>query len=148
MTGFVLEIKRNDDCSSSDDLAELVHLGELNPDDVYDRSSGEAITDGPRTEMEFQAMRVLPPLGGQDPRAPVDGVSRFDRYRRYTLTIKVTTKRCQEWTMEYLNRLASMDFISRDAVEIVQRNRDPPHHGIFGAKGDGPSGLVKRRVGI
>jgi hypothetical protein len=46
--------------------------------------------------------------------------------------LQVSTKRCQEWTMEYLTRLAKKKIINDDAIAIAQNHRDPPAHGIFG----------------
>ncbi|KAK7745121.1 hypothetical protein SLS62_009920 [Diatrype stigma] len=41
-----------------------------------------------------------------------------------------TNRRCQEWTMEYLRRLRDLNYISPEAVELAQAERDPPTHGI------------------
>lgn len=47
--------------------------------------------------------------------------------------LQVTTKRCQEWTMEFLQKLVSLDLIEEGAIAIAQAQRDPATHGIFGA---------------
>ncbi|KAK4084658.1 hypothetical protein Purlil1_10243 [Purpureocillium lilacinum] len=69
----------------------------------------------------MEATRVPPPPKGQDLRRPIDGVK---------------TKRCQEWTMEYVMRLVDQGLIHAEAIDIVQRHRDPPTRGIVGMKRD------------
>ncbi|KAL8409143.1 hypothetical protein RB594_007553 [Gaeumannomyces avenae] len=120
ITGFALEFKRNYECSTSSDLKKLVPLGQVSADNVYDPPStvsGREAT--PRGTLEKEATKISPPKGGQNIRDSVDGV---------------TTKRCQEWTMEYLNWLVQTNYIHASAVETAQAERDPGDFGIFGKK--------------
>ncbi|KAF4997579.1 hypothetical protein FGRMN_3784 [Fusarium graminum] len=120
MTGYALEIKRNHECSTSKDLRFLVHLGYIDEKNVYkpdDTDSKKEYT--PRGLLEQYASRVPPPPRGQNIRDPIDGVK---------------TKRCQEWTMEFLSALAKDGILRPEAIEIAQAERDPSTHGIFGLK--------------
>ncbi|OAA45522.1 hypothetical protein NOR_03311 [Metarhizium rileyi] len=110
----------NYECSTSRDLQELVFLGYVDSTNIYDPSYTKFVKEThPRQTLEREAAMITPPPKGQDIRAPIDGVS---------------TKRCQEWTMEYLSRLEEQNFISSGAVDIAQSHRDPPNHGIFGQR--------------
>ncbi|GJN68192.1 hypothetical protein PLICBS_002235 [Purpureocillium lilacinum] len=93
MSGFVLEFKRNFDCSTAHDLRRLALLGNVNTENIYD---GDFTGGGP----------------------------------------VVKTKRCQEWTMVYVMRLVDQGLIHAEAIDIVQRHRDPPTRGIVGMKRD------------
>ncbi|KAI5866297.1 hypothetical protein GGS23DRAFT_617360 [Durotheca rogersii] len=101
MAGYVLEIKRNYECSTDKDLKALV-LGDVDAANVHESTSDASVEDyTPRSVLE-----------------------------RHIAT--VNTKRCQEWTMEVLAHLVKENLIHEDAVNIVQAERDPPTHGIFG----------------
>ncbi|KAH6884998.1 hypothetical protein B0T10DRAFT_493094 [Thelonectria olida] len=118
MAGYVLEIKRNYECSTSRDLKKLVLLGHVDASNVHNPSSAdyrkENTAKGP---LEQYAARVAPPPRGQNVRAPIDGVR---------------TKRCQEWTMEFLGVLVNEGLLGPEALQIAQEERDPPTRGIFG----------------
>ncbi|KAJ6436487.1 C2H2-type domain-containing protein [Purpureocillium lavendulum] len=121
MNGYTLEFKRNYECSTSRDLQEMVPLGYVDPALLYTPPNTKFVKENTaRAGLEREAAMVPPPRGGQNIRAPIDGVN---------------SKRCQEWTMEYLHRLAEQGFISTEAVDIAQSQRDPPDHGIFGRRG-------------
>ncbi|KAL1297355.1 hypothetical protein AAFC00_004896 [Neodothiora populina] len=117
MAGYRLEIKRNYDCSPSQDLRSLVLLGDVDVVNIHEPTSKAFVRgDIARGTLERQAATIPPPPKGQNIRAPVDGIN---------------TKRCQEWTMDFLNDLVRRNLIGAGAVEIAQRERDPPTHGIF-----------------
>ncbi|KAI1122737.1 hypothetical protein F5Y10DRAFT_270793 [Nemania abortiva] len=118
MVGFALEIKRHYECKDDKDLENLVRLGHIDEANLYDSPSSELVKDVPRGVIEREAGMVPLPPKGQNIRAPIDGV---------------TTKRCQEWTMEYLDRLVQRGYLKPSAVEVAQNERDPPNFGIFGA---------------
>ncbi|OAL69832.1 hypothetical protein A7D00_5871 [Trichophyton violaceum] len=44
--------------------------------------------------------------------------------------LEVTNKRCQEWTVEFVDKLIEKNYIDAQAREIVQAHRDPPSHGV------------------
>ncbi|KAH7313871.1 hypothetical protein B0I35DRAFT_436037 [Stachybotrys elegans] len=120
LAGYTLEIERNYECKEQRDLRELVFLGFIEAGNVFEPENTDHVNgDKPRCTIEEEAARVRPPPRGQDVRAPIDGVN---------------TKRCQEWTMEFLTRLVEKDLIHPDAVDIAQAHRDAPTHGIFGYK--------------
>ncbi|KAI1362943.1 hypothetical protein F5Y08DRAFT_310726 [Xylaria arbuscula] len=123
IAGFMLEIKRCYECWGEVDLQQLVYLGRVDAANLYDDTSSECRIDTiPRSVLEREASMVAPPPNGQSIRASVDGVK---------------TRRCQEWTMEYLQRLVQKGYLEPTAVEIAQGERDPPDFGIFGAAARG-----------
>ncbi|KAG5994854.1 hypothetical protein E4U43_003164 [Claviceps pusilla] len=123
MMGYALEFKRNDERGLCRDMREMVFLGKVDSKDIYDPPFTTPCQEAcPRQRLEREAAMVAPPPRGQNVRAPIDGV---------------TTKRCQEWTMEYLSRLEERGLISPGAVAIAQSHRDSPTHGIFGQKATG-----------
>lgn len=141
MSGFVLEFKRNFDCSTAHDLRRLALLGNVDTENIYDGdfSGGSPVVDAvPRSRLEMEATRVPPPPKGQDLRRPIDGVRLFKIFgASYCANVtQVKTKRCQEWTMEYVMRLVDQGLIHAEAIDIVQRHRDPPTRGIVGMKRD------------
>lgn len=76
IAGFAHEFKRNFNCTTSQDLRSLVPLGLIEDTYIYDPSSSKRVKEStPRCQVENIAMRVLPPPGGQNIRAPIDGVS-------------------------------------------------------------------------
>ncbi|KAM0468341.1 hypothetical protein ACHAP7_011012 [Fusarium lateritium] len=121
MAGFVFGIKRNYDGEDSDGWKSLTLLGEIDVANIHTPPPSKSMTREyvPRSVVENHAASVTPPPRGQNVRAPIDGV---------------TTKRCQEWTMEVLTLLAEKHLISEEAVSIAQDERDPPTMGIFGYK--------------
>lgn len=44
----------------------------------------------------------------------------------------MTTKRCQEWTTEYVQKLEEQGLVTLGAAERAHGERDSPTHGIFG----------------
>ncbi|KAF7559328.1 hypothetical protein G7046_g4826 [Stylonectria norvegica] len=120
MAGYALEFKRNYDASRCPELKMLVPLGLVDVGYLYEPVTPEVTReDTPRAVLEREAVRVTPPPRGQNVRAVMDGVN---------------TRRCQEWTMEYLTRLVEKKLIDPTALAIAQKERDPPDHGIFGIK--------------
>lgn len=78
MGGYALEFKRNYDCSTSNDLQEMIFLGSVDQASVYDSPEGEFFRESqPRGTLEREAARVPPPPRGQNVREPIDGVSAF-----------------------------------------------------------------------
>ncbi|WVN90131.1 uncharacterized protein L203_105366 [Cryptococcus depauperatus CBS 7841] len=121
MLGYALEFKRNDECSDSRDLREMVFLGHVDSANLYDPPDMMVFKETcARAALEREATMVNPPPRGQNIRALIDGV---------------TTRRCQEWTMELLHRLEQRGLISPGAASIAERHRDSPSHGIFGQTG-------------
>ena len=75
MAGYTLEIKRNYECSTSQDLRELVLRGYVDKCNIYEpRSSSYIKETAPRSTLESHASTVSPPPRGQNVRAPIDGV--------------------------------------------------------------------------
>ncbi|KAJ4018725.1 hypothetical protein NW752_005853 [Fusarium irregulare] len=121
MTGYMLEMKRHFDVQNDRELRALIRLGtidgsNLHRDGFLDTMMRDYV---PRSTVERLADSVAPPPRGQDVCAPIDGAN---------------TKRCQEWTMEFLTLLTQKGLISPEAVVIAQAQRDSPTHGIFGYK--------------
>lgn len=50
---------------------------------------------------------------------------------------QVVNKRCQEWTMEYVQYLVDLGYLSSSAVQLVQDQRDSPTHGVMLRRGGG-----------
>ncbi|CAG9989234.1 unnamed protein product [Clonostachys byssicola] len=118
LVGFQLEIKHDYECDTSPDLKELVHIGYINSDHVRTPSSSELRQgDNCRGRLEREALKVPPPPNGQNIRAPINGA---------------TTRRCQEWTMEYLSHLVAKGLVHPSTLSKVQEERDAPNFGIFG----------------
>ncbi|SPQ24363.1 56bfb836-64eb-4335-897a-fa4bd56396b7 [Thermothielavioides terrestris] len=74
--------------------------------------------------LDAAALQVPAP-GPSDARAPVDGV---------------LNRRCQEWTMEYVQHLVRLGYLDSSAVQLVQDQRDPPTHGIMLRREENSSG--------
>lgn len=76
MAGYALEIKRNCDLSTYQELQELVPLGYVKSSNLFDPpADGDFVSEStPRAPLEREAAKVPPPPRGQDLRAPVDGV--------------------------------------------------------------------------
>ncbi|CAK1358770.1 unnamed protein product [Cercospora beticola] len=118
MSGYILEFKRNYDCSTGPALKILKYLGSVDDTHLFEPESDELVQEStPRSQLEREAQKIPPPRKGQDIRAPIDGVN---------------TRRCQEWTTEFITQLADLGMIEREAVDRVQSERDTPTHGIFG----------------
>lgn len=87
MAGYALEIKRNHECSTSEDLKELVLLGHVDISHIYGPELKTEIKETkettPRSTLERYASTVKPPPRGQDVRAPIDGVSKRRRQNYY-----------------------------------------------------------------
>lgn len=145
MQGYKLEFKRNCDCETAHPVQKLVPLGYVDGKDVTGLSidieeQGFSTDSTPRSSLERVAAQIPPPPRGQDARAPINGVSACKRYfdvarRSDGDVLQVTTKRCQEWTMEYVERLKDQGLVSPGAPEGVSAERDPPTRSIFGHKG-------------
>lgn len=141
MAGYILEFKRNCQCNATEDLQELILLGHIDSKYTYSPSNTSFSREyTPRSVLEREATMISTPRRGQDPRALVDGVCItpiLAAIRTIMTSLQINTKRCQEWTMEYLEHLVGKGLIGADAVGIAQSHRDPPGHGIFGHKGAG-----------
>ncbi|KAI6375404.1 hypothetical protein MCOR25_002970 [Pyricularia grisea] len=75
MNGFALKIKRNYECSTFSYLKELVLLGQVRSDDLYEPNADDEEKDTtPRGRLEKEATKIPPPSKGQNIRAPIDGV--------------------------------------------------------------------------
>lgn len=146
MTGFFHEFKRNYNTLDDNTLVTAVHLGAIEPSLHVDPSTAEFSLDRAALgALDAAALRVPCP-GKSDVRAPVDGV--------YVLLLsaavvcgtnlshgKVLNKRCQEWTMEYVQLLVSLGYLDHGAIQLVQDQRDPPTHGVMLRRGgDGDDG--------
>ncbi|KLO90547.1 Uncharacterized protein LW93_10965 [Fusarium fujikuroi] len=121
MSGFAFEVHRNYNTQAYPDLKQLVFLGKIDDSILYNYTEieSEIRENTARSLIERLAESVPPPPKGQKIRARIDGVN---------------TKRCQEWTMEVLDLLVEKQLILLEAVNIAQRERDPPTKGIFGYK--------------
>ncbi|GIZ38822.1 hypothetical protein CKM354_000222300 [Cercospora kikuchii] len=118
MSGYILEFKRNYECSTDPALEILKYLGSVEGIYLFEPESVELVQEStPRSQLEREAQKIPPPRKGQDVRAPIDGVN---------------TRRCQEWTTEFVTHLADLGMIERDAIDRVQSERDTPTYGIFG----------------
>lgn len=77
MSGYILEFKRNYDCSTDPTLKLLKYLGSIDEIYLFEPESDELVQEStPRSQLEREAQGVPPPRKGQDVRAPIDGVSR------------------------------------------------------------------------
>lgn len=75
MNGYALEFKRNYECSTSRDLQEMILLGYVDSATLYNPSYSKFMKENhPRERLEREAAMVPPPPGGQNIRAPIDGV--------------------------------------------------------------------------
>ncbi|KAF7195059.1 hypothetical protein HII31_03527 [Pseudocercospora fuligena] len=120
MSGFTLQFKRNCDEASLPDLKELIFLGSTESSQLFFPKDETYIEeDIPRSSIERAATLISPPPKGQNLRLPIDGIK---------------TKRCQEWTIEYIHSLIDLNLIDKSAHNIAEAHRDPPSHGIFGFK--------------
>lgn len=76
MSGYALEFKRNYNCKGSRELQKMLSLGYVDGNDVTNFSTSGFSRDSiPRSTLERVAAQVPPPPGGQNVRAPIDGVS-------------------------------------------------------------------------
>lgn len=113
-------------------------LDYIDEDILYETASSDEMVEEhtPRGTLEKYMASVEPPPRGQDVRAPIDGVGPMLcilKLQSYVLTkYQINARRCQEWTMEVLNCLVNQDVIGYGSVDIAQRERDSPTHGIFG----------------
>ncbi|KAK4042334.1 hypothetical protein C8A01DRAFT_33537 [Parachaetomium inaequale] len=131
LIGLHHELKRNYNTSdASKSLATPILLGHI-PQSLHvdpDPSThGFFTTDTtPRGSLDAAALQVPCP-GKSDVRAPVDGV---------------VNRRCQEWTMEYVQHLVGLGYLDSSAIQLVQDQRDPPTHGVMLCRGgsDGNAG--------
>jgi hypothetical protein len=64
-------------------------------------------------------------------RSPID-----NSLKQLTNFNQTTNRRCQEWTTDYVRRLADLGYIEEGAIDIVESRRDPPSHDI-GLQGAG-----------
>ncbi|KAK2836833.1 hypothetical protein FQN49_006681 [Arthroderma sp. PD_2] len=120
MVGYKLEFKRNFSPSTAQPPHKSVLIGHVVADLVTD---GETNIDStvmeldytPKSELEKTASQLPPPPISKNFMAPVDGV-----YNR----------RCQEWTMEFIERLVSRKYIEAEALCTAESQRDPPTHGV------------------
>lgn len=79
MIGYTLEFKRNYECGTLQDLEEMVFLGNVDSTNVYDPSFPNSVKEThPRATLEREATTISPPPGGQNIRAPIDGVSNLN----------------------------------------------------------------------
>ncbi|EER26441.1 hypothetical protein D8B26_003180 [Coccidioides posadasii str. Silveira] len=116
MVGYELQFKRNYNLSSSQLSYQLVPIGQVSAANIVESPSGlMTIDSNAKGIMETVATQVPPPPISQNFLAPVDGVF---------------NKRCQEWTVEYVDRLISRNIIDAGARNVVQAHRDPPDHGV------------------
>ncbi|EHY52521.1 hypothetical protein ABEF92_005798 [Exophiala dermatitidis] len=101
MSGFELQIRQDYDLRGTTRRYTFFKLGQV--------SATSAAT------MQQLASRVPPPGKSENFLAPVDG----DK-----------NKRCQEWTVEYVNLLVQHGLLNQNALQIVHAQRDPPDVGI------------------
>lgn len=86
MSGYILEFKRNYDCSPDPTLKVLKYLGSVEDSHLFEPGSDEFVQEStPRSQLEREAKKIPPPRKGQDVRAPIDGVSEsFVDYETWT----------------------------------------------------------------
>jgi hypothetical protein len=76
MAGYALEIKRNYDRSTDQDLRAMTLLGYVDSSILYESENSTTFIKGtPRGALERHAANVPIPPRGQNVRAPIDGVS-------------------------------------------------------------------------
>ncbi|OAL66413.1 hypothetical protein A7C99_1799 [Trichophyton rubrum] len=116
MAGYQHEFKRNYNPFMSKTFHAVVQIGQIDKSHIaYPQGDNFEKSDTPIGDLEVTASRVRPPPISQNFLAPVDGV---------------TNKLCQEWTVEFVDKLIEKNYIDAQAREIVQAHRDPPSHGV------------------
>ncbi|KAF3481784.1 uncharacterized protein GIQ15_04543 [Arthroderma uncinatum] len=120
MVGYKLEFKRNFSPSTAQPPHTNTLIGHVAVDLVADEgsdvdSAGLKLDYTPKGELEKIASQVPPPPISKNFMAPVDGI---------------VNRRCQEWTMDFIERLVSRKYIEAEALCIAQSHRDPPEHGV------------------
>ncbi|KAI9763037.1 MAG: hypothetical protein M4579_000101 [Chaenotheca gracillima] len=114
--GFVLNFKRNYNPGLSEDTQDSVLIGEVQDHHVIDAPfEAPAIETTAKDDLEKVAAQVQPPRASQNFMAPVDGVQ---------------NRRCQKWTIDFVRRLVQLGYISPEAIDVVQIQRDPPSFGV------------------
>jgi hypothetical protein len=87
--GYSLQFKRNYECKDSQQLQEMVLLGQVDDSIVFNPTDTRFLTEvSTRARIDKEAAAVLPPSGHQDVRAPVDGVSIRDELMKSSITNK------------------------------------------------------------
>ncbi|PGH12743.1 hypothetical protein AJ79_04104 [Helicocarpus griseus UAMH5409] len=114
MLGYQLEINCKYSPAATTEPHISYPIGQIESQHI-DESTENAIESSPTSAVERVASQVPPPGISQNFLAPVN---------------ETTNKRCQEWTTEYIRRLADLQYINVSAIQIVQSKRDPPSHGI------------------
>lgn len=132
MMGFELEVRKDYNPAQEQSLSFQVGLGDV--------SIGEGKTvEDVVAEFVKVAERIPPPRKSENFLAPVNNVSCKFHLKRYLLLLgdpandchhQITNRRCQEWTMDFVRKLVQSGWLPAAALDEVQRNRDPPSHGI------------------
>ncbi|KAL9114743.1 MAG: hypothetical protein Q9227_001422 [Pyrenula ochraceoflavens] len=116
MTGYQLEFKKNYQPRLSPEPYTIHQIGQVNVQHIGDpTTTTPSIDSTPIGALELAASQISAPRVSQNFLAPVNDI---------------TNRRCQEWTMDYVRHLVAMEYVSDDAINIVQSKRDPPSHGI------------------
>ncbi|PVI07834.1 hypothetical protein DM02DRAFT_714171 [Periconia macrospinosa] len=121
MAGFQLEFKRGYDPSATAQKHESFQIGQIHSHHVHDWAGEKSIDSTPRSNLETVASEIPPPRKSENFMAPVN---------------ETTNRRCQEWTMDFVQRLVSLQYLDNSAIDIVQSKRDSPTHGIMGLQGE------------
>ncbi|EFE43416.1 hypothetical protein TRV_01801 [Trichophyton verrucosum HKI 0517] len=116
MAGYQHEFKRNYNPFTSAIFHTVTEIAQIDDCHIANPQTKDFQKDStPKGDLEIAASQVRPPPISQNFLAPVDGV---------------TNKRCQEWTVEFVDKLIEKNYIHAQAREIVQAHRDPPSHGV------------------
>ncbi|RFU33205.1 hypothetical protein B7463_g3144, partial [Scytalidium lignicola] len=95
----------------------MVAIGDVSSENVLDYTGDgkQTIDTTPRDNIERVAAQVPPPRISANFMVPVNNT---------------TNRRCQEWTTDFIRRLIQLQYVRKDALNIVEAHRDPPNFGI------------------
>ena len=135
MAGYTLEFNRNYSPAASNQPQQTWAIGEVDSQHIVESTRTERTNDSkPQGDIEKAASQCPTPGISENFMAPVNQVSEcISAVWHGGLLVKptqTTNRRCQEWTIEFVNRLVQLGYIEQNAVNIVQSHRDPPNHGI------------------
>ncbi|KAG9228964.1 hypothetical protein BJ875DRAFT_216096 [Amylocarpus encephaloides] len=110
MAGYMLEFKRNYSPTMTQERHETYPIREVLANNIVDSTDNERSRDSkPRDNLERAATWVPPPRISENFRAPVNNT---------------TSRRCQEWTTDYVRLLVDNSIIAEGALDVVQDKRD------------------------
>jgi hypothetical protein len=135
VAGYTLQFKRNYAPEASKQLHQSWAIGEVDSQHVVDSTGTDKTNDSnPRGHIEKVASQCPTPRISENFMAPVNEVSNCISTVGHDGLLEnptqTTNKRCQEWTMDFVRKLAELGYIGQSAADVIQSHRDPPNHGI------------------